>query len=85
MESRLDFIILSILREQKALSHLTGITLREMNLEELGYKNNTAQKRITMLKSNGKIGQGIKDGHQNTYYVTSDGLELINEEKKGDV
>lgn len=81
MESRLDFIILSILKEQHALSRLKSITLREMDLESIGYKNNTAQKRIAMLKANGRIGQGVKDGHQNTYYITPEGISSLDEGK----
>lgn len=80
MESRLDFLILSILNEQKAYGQLSGITLKEMNPEAIGYKNNTAYKRINKLIKSGIIAKGVLEGKQNTYFLTDAGKQLIKKE-----
>ena len=82
VNNRIDFIILSVLKDMGAVSKMKSVTLEEMSLEETGYKVNTLQKKMSDLCRQKSIEKGLKDQRNNTYYITSKGLELLKSELK---
>lgn len=80
MKSRLDFWLLSIMKKKKAFSGTSGITLKEMDLNNIGYKNNTVQKRLYFLINNNEVERGISEGHQYSYFITKKGLDILESE-----
>lgn len=82
--NRLGFVILSILRESKATGRLSSMTLKEIALaEDFGWKENTISKKIREFELSGYVGRGLKEGRAATYFITEDGLECLERERKG--
>ena len=82
--NRLGFVILSILRESKATGRLSSMTLKEIALaEDFGWKENTISKKIREFELSGYVGRGLKEGRAATYFITEDGLEWLERERKG--
>ena len=82
--NRLGFVILSILRESKATGRLSSMTLKEIALaEDFGWKENTISKKIREFELSGYVGRGLKEGRAVTYFITEDGLECLERERKG--
>lgn len=82
--NRLGFVILSILRESKATGRLSSMTLKEIALaEDFGWKENTISKKIREFEQSGYVGRGLKEGRAATYYITREGLDCLERERKG--
>ncbi len=79
---RLSFIVLLVLRHAEAMDKYSAMTVREIALsEELGVKENTIFKKIKSLIASGYVGQGMKDGKANTYFITPEGCKNLEEER----
>ncbi len=79
---RLSFIILLVLRHAEAVDKYSAMSVREiLSAEELGVKENTIFKKIKGLIASGYVGQGMKDGKANTYFITPEGCERLKEER----
>ena len=74
--NRLGFLILSILRGSGATGRLSSMTVREIaSAEDCGMKENT------IFERSGHVGRGLKEGHADTFFITADGLGLLEEER----
>lgn len=81
--NRLGFIVLSILKQSGATGKLSSMTLREIAAadEDCGMKENTIFKKIKDFEKSGYIGRGLKEGRADTFYITPDGCEALNQER----
>ncbi len=80
--NRLGFIVLSILKQNGAESKLSSMTLREIAAaENLGLKENTIFKKIKDFQMSGYVGRGLKEGHADTFFITPEGLEILEKER----
>lgn len=77
---RKELLILLMLRENKAFSNATAMTLQELISDGLaGYRVNTIYKSVQKLLEAGFVQYGLKDGHANTYSISKSGLDKIGE------
>lgn len=80
--SRLDYLILTLLKQNEATVPVEGMTLQELAEEEgIGVKPITLYKRIKPIMEYGFMSKGIAVGRANSYYVTEAGLAWIEENK----
>lgn len=80
--NRLGFIILSVLKRNKATDKLSSMTLREIvDTENFGAKDNTIFKKIKFFESSGYIGRGLKEGRADTFYITPEGCRILEKER----
>ena len=75
--NRLDVIILQLLKGNGCNNKLSGMTISEM-LEscEIGCRNNVYIRLKNLLNDN-LIAKGLIDNHADTYYITENGLKLL--------
>ena len=79
---RLDFMILSVLKNNDAMNRLSAMTVREIACaEDFGWKENTLSKKVREFERSGHVGQGLKEGRANTYYITPKGCEYLKKER----
>lgn len=79
---RLDFVILSILKNNGAVNRLSSMTIREVACaEDFGWKENTIFKKIRDFETSGHVGRGLKEGRANTYYITPEGCGYLEKER----
>lgn len=84
--NRLDFIILSVLRQNEAVNRLSSMTVKEIaSVENLGIKENTIFKKIRSLEQFGYVGRGLKESRADTFFITKDGLESLKKERGNEV
>lgn len=80
--NRLGFIVLSILKQNRATDKLSSMTLREIaETENFGMKENTIFKKIKDFEGSGYIGRGLKEGHADTFYITPEGCRTLEKER----
>ena len=81
--NRLGFIVLSILKQSGAESKLSSMTLREIAAaEDFGLKENTIFKKNKRIsKRPGYVGKGLKEGHADTFFITPEGVEMLEKER----
>lgn len=75
--NRLDVIILQLLKANKCNNKLSGMTINEM-LEscDIGCRYNVYI-RLRKLLEDDLIDKGFMDNHADTYYITQNGLKLL--------
>lgn len=80
--NRLGFIVLSILKQNGAENRLSSMTLREIaSAEDFGLKENTIFKKIKDFQASGYVGKGLKEGRADTFFITREGLEMLEKER----
>lgn len=83
--NRLGFIILSILRQNGANGRLSAMAVSEIvDEEELAYKENTIYKKIKEFETAGLVAQGLKEGRAATFYITQEGVQILEREKNAE-
>lgn len=78
---KLDYAILNLLQEQQANSKLKAITIAEI-LEEISINEKTLARRIKKVVQSGNIAEGFKVGKAFTYYITHEGVKILEEALK---
>ena len=78
---KLDYAILNVLQEQQANTRLRAITLNEI-VEEISINEKTLARRINNIVLLGNISKGFKAGKAFTYYITQEGINLLEEALK---
>ena len=75
--NRLDIIILQLLKANECNNKLSGMTISEM-LEscDIGCRYNVYI-RLRKLLEDDLIDKGFMDNHADTYYITGNGLKLL--------
>ncbi len=75
--SRIDLIILKDLKESEKTSCIKSKSIYDFKiLEATNY--NSVYKRILILEKLGYIEKGLKAGKKNTYFITTLGIEKLN-------
>lgn len=83
--NRLDFIVLSILRQNGANNRLSAMAVSEIvDEEEFVYKDNTIYKKIKEFETAGLVAQGLKEGRAATFYITEKGVQILEGEKNAE-
>lgn len=84
---RTQYVIMKILKTQKATNHMKSLTINEIAKNERKNKPNTLYKHIRILEEKNLVKSGAKVARANGYYLSEDGLNLLKkyedvEEKK---
>lgn len=53
-----------------------------MQTEDLDVRENTLFKKLRDYENQGYVKKGMKDGKANTFYITDDGKEFLEQNKK---
>lgn len=75
-----ELLTLLILRGNEAFTSVSAMTICEMiegDMQQM--KPNSLYKILQGLKSEGLVGNGMKDGRAATYYITKAGIDRIGE------
>ena len=86
---RTQYVIMKILKTQKATNHMKSLTINEIAKNERKNKPNTLYKHIRILEEKNLIKSGAKVARANGYYLSKEGLQLlkkyedVEEEKDG--
>lgn len=86
---RTQYVIMKILKKNKATNHMKSMTLKEISKNEKKSKPNTLYKHIRILETKDLVKSGAKAERANGYYLSEEGLKLLKkyddeeEEKNG--
>ena len=86
---RTQYVIMRILRANKATNYIRGMTLAEISDKEGRNKPNTLYKHIKILQKRNFVESGVKVERANSYFINEFGMELlkkydeVEEEKNG--
>jgi predicted transcriptional regulator len=76
-------LILSILYSGAALNRHTAMTVSEIiATENFDYQENTFYKYLKKFLIEGFVSNGIKEGKALTFYITTEGIKKLEEERK---
>ena len=81
--NRIGFMVLSILRQSEAVNKFSSMTVREIAEMEsdFGLKENTVSKKAREFEKAGFVKRGLKEGRADTFYITPEGLNLLEKER----
>lgn len=74
---RTQYVIMKILRANKATNFIRGMTLAEISEKEGRNKPNTLYKHIKILQKRKFVEPGVKVERANSYIISKLGLELL--------
>lgn len=74
---RTQYVIMNILRSNKATNYMKSMTLEEIQEVEGRNKPNTLYKHIRILQEKGLVETGAKVERANGYFLNERGLELL--------
>ena len=86
---RTQYVIMKILRTNKATNYIRAMTVSEISEQEGRNKSNTLYKHTRKLKKRNLVESGVKVERSNSYFINDLGLELLKkyddmeEEKNG--
>lgn len=75
---RTQYVIMKILKKNKAVNYMKSMTLKEMARQEKKNKTNTLYKHVRILEKKNLVKSGAKAERAFGYYLTEDGLGLLN-------
>ena len=73
--SRIDYLILKILKDNNSISPISGITIKELGITEV--QRTTIWKHINFLIEHNLVCQSGYYGRQKMYYITELGLSKL--------
>lgn len=74
---RTQYVIMRILRLNKATNYIRGMTVTEISEQEGRNKPNTLYKHIKILQSRKLVELGVKVERANSYFINELGMELL--------
>ena len=74
---RTQYVIMRILRKNKARNYMRSMTLKEISKHEKKNKPNTLYKHIRILEKRNLVESGVKVERANSYFINELGLELL--------
>lgn len=78
--SKMDIICLKDLERKEKTSYLKSLEIKDFVAVNNGVlKYNSVYRRLEKLKILGLIDYGALNGNAKTYYITSQGLEVLNQ------
>lgn len=75
---RTQYVIMKILKMNKAVNFMKSMTLKEIAKQEKKYKTNTLYKHVRVLEKKNLVRSGAKSERAYGYYLTGDGMNLLN-------
>jgi hypothetical protein len=78
--TRLNLIILGILKENNATQKTSAMTIKEISKVCSIYKYNTLYVNIKNLYDNGYLLLGYKDANADTYYLSNIAVNVLSKE-----
>lgn len=76
--SRLDYVILMLLKKQNCTSHFKSMTIQEI-ISVTGTSRPSTYRKLINLFDNGFVKKGCKSTNALTFYLTEKSLNLLNE------
>ena len=74
---RTQYVIMRILRTNKATNYIRAMTVTEISEQERRNKPNTLYKHIKILQNRNLVESGVKVERANSYFINELGLELL--------
>ena len=74
---RTQYVIMRILRTNKATNYVRSMTLAEISEQEGRNKSNTIYKHIKILQEKKLVELGIKVERANSYFLSEAGMQLL--------
>ena len=74
---RTQYIIMRILRTNKATNYIRAMTVTEISEQEGRNKPNTLYKHIKILQNRNLVESGVKVERANSYFINELGMELL--------
>lgn len=74
---RTQYVIMRILRTNKATNYIRAMTVTEISEQERRNKPNTLYKHIKILQNRNLVESGVKVERANSYFINALGLELL--------
>ncbi len=74
---RTQYVIMRILRTNKATNYIRAMTVTEISEQEGRNKPNTLYKHIKILQNRNLLESGVKVERANSYFINESGLELL--------
>ncbi len=74
---RTQYVIMRILRTNKATNYIRAMTVTEISEQEGRNKPNTLYKHIKILQKRKLVEPGVKVERANSYFISVLGLELL--------
>lgn len=74
---RTQYVIMRILRTNKATNYIRAMTVTEISEQEGRNKSNTLYKHIRILQKRKLVESGVKVERANSYFISESGLELL--------
>lgn len=74
---RTQYVIMRILRTNKATNYIRGMTIDEISEKEGRNKPNTLYKHIKILQSRNLVESGMKVERASSYFLSDLGMELL--------
>lgn len=74
---RTQYVIMRILRLNKATNYIRGMTVTEISEQEGRNKPNTLYKHIKILQSRKLVETGVKVERANSYFINELGMDLL--------
>lgn len=74
---RTQYVIMRILRTNKATNYIRAMTVTEISEQEGRNKSNTLYKHIRILQKRKLVESGVKVERANSYFISKSGLELL--------
>lgn len=74
---RTQYVIMKILKKNKATNYMKSMTLKEISKNEKKSKPNTLYKHIRILETRNLVKAGAKAERANGYYLSKEGLNLL--------
>ncbi|MCM1253233.1 MAG: helix-turn-helix domain-containing protein [Clostridium sp.] len=74
---RTQYVIMKILKANKATSYIRAMTITEIAELEGRNKPNTLYKHIKILQNRNLVESGVKAERANSYFINELGLELL--------
>lgn len=74
---RTQYVIMRILRTNKATNYIRGMTVTEISDKEGRNKPNTLYKHIKILQKRKLVESGVKVERANSYFINELGMELL--------
>lgn len=74
---RTQYVIMRILRTNKATNYIRAMTLAEISEQEGRNKPNTLYKHIKILQNRKMVESGIKVERANSFFINDLGMELL--------
>lgn len=81
---RTQYVIMQLLRKNKATNCIRGMTLAELSEQEGRNKPNTLYKHIMILQKRKLVESGVKAERANSYFINGLGLELLKKYDDGE-